>query len=365
MDISSQFLAELSARVAERERELAAAAAENPRKFQALLKSHARLKKIITQATTLADLEKTIRNDQELIAAADIDAELKSLALAELAAAEQALPEAERLLRVELQPPNPNDERNVIIEIRAGTGGNEAALFAADLARMYMRYAEKKGWQVEIMDGSSPELGGYKEIVFAIQGQNVFRALQFEGGTHRVQRIPVTEAAGRIHTSTATVAVLPEAEELDKIEIKPEDLRVDVYRASGAGGQHVNKTDSAVRLTHLPTGLVVASQAERSQHKNRAKALRVLRTHLLARQRQEAEERLGEARRSQIGSGERSERIRTYNFPQNRLTDHRIHFTLYALDKVIEGELEALLLALYEHYHTAQTALSLDQLLKI
>ncbi|MBI2438356.1 MAG: peptide chain release factor 1 [Lentisphaerae bacterium] len=365
MDISPAFLKELAARVTEREEQLAAAASENPRKFRDLLKSHARLKKILAQANILSGLEKTIREHRELVAAGSSDPELKALAQAELTEAEKALPEAERRLLIELAPPNPNDERNAIVEIRAGTGGSEAALFAGDLARMYMRYAEKKGWPTEIMDASSSEVGGYKEIVFSIQGQNVFRALQFEGGTHRVQRIPVTEAAGRIHTSTATVAVLPEAEDMDEIEIKPEDLRVDVYRASGAGGQHVNKTDSAVRLTHLPTGLVAASQAERSQHKNRAKALRILRSHLLAAQRQVAQDRVDSSRRAQIGSGDRSERIRTYNFPQNRLTDHRIHFTLYALDKIMEGELETLLLALYEHNHATQTTLSLDQLLKI
>ncbi|MBI2440996.1 MAG: peptide chain release factor 1 [Lentisphaerae bacterium] len=364
MDISPAFVDALAARLAEREEQLAAAAASGERNFRNLLKSHARLKKILELANTFARLEKTIAEHRELIAG-NSDPELKTLAQAELSEAEKARPATERLLLIELSGPNPNDERNVIMEIRAGAGGNEAALFAGDLARMYMRYAEKKGWPTEIMDASPAELGGYKEIIFAIQGQDVFRALQFEGGTHRVQRIPVTEAAGRIHTSTATVAVLPEAEDVDEIVIKPEDLRVDVFRASGAGGQHVNKTDSAVRLTHLPTGLAVACQAERSQHKNRAKALRLLRSHLLARQRQETQDRVVASRRAQIGSGDRSERIRTYNFPQNRLTDHRIHFTLYTLEKIMEGELEELLGALYEHNHATQTTLSLDQLLKI
>jgi peptide chain release factor 1 len=365
MDIVPAFLETLAARVAERETQLAANVVGNPRKLRDLLKSHARLKKILAQANTLARLQKDIREHQELIAQDGADPELKALAKEELAQAEKDRPEAERLLLVELQRPNPNDERNAIMEIRAGTGGDEAALFAGDLARMYMRYAENNGWKTELIDASPSEAGGYKEIVFSIQGENVFRAMQFEGGAHRVQRVPVTEGSGRIHTSTATVAVLPEAEDVDEIEIKPEDLRVDVYRASGAGGQHVNKTDSAVRITHLPTGLVVASQEERSQHKNRAKVMRVLRAHLLELKRREADDQAGESRRSQIGSGDRSERIRTYNFPQNRLTDHRIHFTSHNLEKVMEGELAALLLALYEHKHAAQTTLSLDQLLEM
>ena len=365
MDITPAFLEALTARVTEREAQLASAAVENPRKLRDLLKSHARLKKILAQANTLARLQKDIREHQELITLDSTDPELKALAKDELAKAEKARPEAERILLIELQKPNPNDERNVIMEIRAGTGGDEAALFAGDLARMYMRYAENNGWKTELIDTSPSGIGGYKEIVFSIQGENVFRAMQFEGGTHRVQRVPITEGSGRIHTSTATVAVLPEAEDVDELEIKPDDLRVDVYRASGAGGQHINKTDSAVRITHLPTGLVVASQEERSQHKNRAKVMRVLRSHLLELKRRKAEDQTGESRRSQIGSGDRSERIRTYNFPQNRLTDHRIHFTSHNLAKVMEGELATLLLALYEHNHTAQTTLSLDQLLKM
>ena len=365
MDITPAFLEALTARVTEREAQLASAAVENPRKLRDLLKSHARLKKNLAQANTLARLQKDIREHQELITLDSTDPELKALAKDELAKAEKARPEAERILLIELQRPNPNDERNVIMEIRAGTGGDEAALFAGDLARMYMRYAENNGWKTELIDTSPSGIGGYKEIVFSIQGENVFRAMQFEGGTHRVQRVPITEGSGRIHTSTATVAVLPEAEDVDELEIKPDDLRVDVYRASGAGGQHINKTDSAVRITHLPTGLVVASQEERSQHKNRAKVMRVLRSHLLELKRREAEDQAGESRRSQIGSGDRSERIRTYNFPQNRLTDHRIHFTSHNLEKVMEGELATLLLALYEHNHAAQTTLSLDQLLEM
>ena len=365
MDITPEFIETLTARLAERETQLAAAATGEPRKLRELLKSHARLKKILARVNNLARLQKDIRENQALIGLDSTDPELKALAKEELAQNEKELPDAERMLLIEFQPPNPNDERNVIMEIRAGTGGDEAALFAGDLARMYMRYSENNGWKTEIIDASSAGSGGYKEIIFSIQGENVFRTMQFEGGTHRVQRVPVTESAGRIHTSTATVAVLPEAEDVDELEIRPEDLRIDVYRASGAGGQHVNKTDSAVRITHLPTGIVVASQEERSQHKNRAKVMRVLRSHLLELKRREAENQAGESRRSQIGSGDRSERIRTYNFPQNRLTDHRIHFTAHNLEKVMEGEMTDLLLALYDHNHALKTTLSRDQLLEI
>lgn len=365
MDIPASFLEALSARLAECEAQLADAAANNRGQFSRLLKSRARLKKLLDKAEMLARLRKEMAEHRELLKMDGIEPELQELARAELEAAENKLPELDSRFLMELQPPNPNDQRDVIMEIRAGAGGDEAALFAGDLARMFMRFAEASGWTTELIDASASERGGYKEIVFAIHGENVFRALQFEGGTHRVQRVPTTEASGRIHTSTATVAVLAEADDLDEIDIKPEDLRVDVYRSSGAGGQHVNKTDSAVRITHLPSGLVVASQEERSQQKNRAKAMRVLRSHLLAAQRQKAEEQIGANRRSQIGSGDRSERIRTYNFPQNRLTDHRIHLTLYCLDKIMEGNLADLLRALYEHYNAAQTTLSLDQLLKM
>ncbi len=364
MNISADCLAALAARLAGLEREMAEAAS-NPRAFRELIQVHARVKKAAALAGEIARLHQDIRAHRGLLAAEPPDPDLAPLAREELAQAEAALAEAERTLRLDLYPPSPNDERNAILEIRAGTGGDEAALFAGDLARMYTRYAERLGWKAEFIDASPAELGGYKEVIIAIQGVRVHRALQFEGGTHRVQRIPVTEASGRIHTSTATVAVLPEADEMDAIEIKPEDLRVDVYRASGAGGQHVNKTDSAVRLTHLPTGLVVASQEERSQHKNKAKALRVLRAHLLALQRRQAEDRQGAERRAQIGSGERSERIRTYNFPQNRLTDHRIHYTAHGLEKIMDGNLDDLFLALYERDRALPADQILDRLLAL
>ena len=234
------------------------------------------------------------------------------------------------------------------MEIRAGTGGDEAALFAGDLYRMYTRYGEQRGWKTAIMDASSTSLGGYKEVIFSVEGDDVFRTLQFESGAHRVQRIPATETQGRIHTSAATVAVLPEAEDVDEIEVQPDEIRIDTYRASGAGGQHVNKTDSAVRLTHAPTGLVVQSQDERSQHRNKEKAMRVLKARLLDLQRQEEINKMASTRRNQVGSGDRSERIRTYNFPQNRVTDHRINLTLYSLDRMMEGMMQELLGTLYE-----------------
>src|SRR5690606_18378337 len=253
-------------------------------------------------------------------------------------------------LRVLLLPKDEADEKNAILEIRAGTGGNEAALFAGDLFRMYERYAASRGWRMEVVSASEGEAGGYKEIIASVSGRGVFSRLKFESGVHRVQRVPVTEAQGRIHTSAATVAVLPEAEEVD-VEIRPEDIRIDTMRASGAGGQHVNTTDSAVRITHLPTGIVVV-QAEKSQHQNRARAMQILRARLYDAQRQQAAEERSELRRLQVGTGDRSERIRTYNFPQGRVTDHRINLTLYKLDCVMEGELDELINALIADHQT-------------
>jgi peptide chain release factor 1 len=248
-------------------------------------------------------------------------------------------------LKILLLPKDPNDDKDVIVEIRGGTGGDEAALFAADLMRMYMRYAEQNGWQTEIMSSSPTDLGGFKEVIFSVQGRGAYSRLKYESGVHRVQRIPDTEASGRIHTSTATVAVLPEAEEVE-LEIKPDDLRVDVFRSTGHGGQSVNTTDSAVRITHIPTGMVVTCQDEKSQLKNREKALRVLRARLLDELESEQKAELDEARRVQVGSGERSERIRTYNYPQNRLTDHRINLTLYRLGEILEGNIDEVIDAL-------------------
>ncbi|MBP7127716.1 peptide chain release factor 1 [Myxococcota bacterium] len=287
-------------------------------------------------------LQKALAENEEL---ARHDADLRDLAQEEVERIRTRMAEVEQRLFELLVPEDPLDRRDVVLEIRAGTGGEEAALFAADLFRMYVRYAEGKRWQVEVVEQNDTELGGIKEVVAMIRGHRVYSALKYEGGVHRVQRVPATEAQGRIHTSAVTVAVLPEAEDLD-VRIDESELRIDLFRAGGAGGQHVNKTDSAVRLTHLPTGIVVVCQDERSQQKNRAKAIRVLKTRLADLARQEQERKEQDARRSMVGTGDRSERIRTYNFPQNRLTDHRIGLTLYKLDRVMEGDLDELIAAL-------------------
>lgn len=282
------------------------------------------------------------------------DAEIRDLAKQELPELRARAAELENELRVLLLPVDPNDERNTVLEIRAGTGGEEASLFAAVLFRMYSRYAEGRRWKVEVLSSSETGLGGFKEIIALISGDRVYSRLKHEGGVHRVQRVPVTEQSGRIHTSAVTVAVLPEAEEVDVHIDEATELRIDVYRSSGPGGQSVNTTDSAVRITHLPTGLVVACQDEKSQHKNKAKALKILRSRLLERAQEEAHAAEAANRRTMVGSGDRSERIRTYNFPQGRLTDHRINLTLYNLDKVIDGDLDPVIDALNTHYQAEQ-----------
>ncbi len=314
-------------------------------KYRELTKQHSYLmplsEKYHEYSKLLADIEST----EELKRSKD--EEIKELAFAESEDLAERKNRMEAEIKVLLIPPDPNENKNIIVEIRAGTGGDEAALFVGDLYRMYTRFAERNGWKFEVIDSNPTGLGGYKEVVFEINGNKVWRYMKFERGAHRVQRVPETEASGRVHTSAVTVAVLPEAEEVD-VEIKMEDLRIDTYRASGAGGQHVNKTDSAIRLTHLPTGIVVACQDERSQIKNRAKAFKVLRAKLYEQKLIEHEKQLSSERKQQVGSGDRSEKIRTYNFPQNRITDHRIGFSVYNINEVMDGDLSELVNKLIE-----------------
>jgi peptide chain release factor 1 len=312
-------------------------------RFVAVSKEYAELEPV----AEAAGLVRRLRAEGESLRfmAGDGDEELRQMAAEELRENETALASAERRLALALLPRDAADERAAMLEIRAGTGGDEAALFGGDLFRMYQRYAERQGWRVELISSSSSDAGGFKEVVASVTGQGVFARLKFESGVHRVQRVPATEAGGRIHTSAATVAVLPEAEDVD-VRIDDKDLRIDVYRSSGPGGQSVNTTDSAVRITHLPTGLVVIQQDEKSQHKNKAKALRVLRTRLYEAERERLHQERAGARKSMVGSGDRSERIRTYNFPQGRVTDHRINLTLHRLPEILEGEMDELVGAL-------------------
>ncbi len=329
----------------------------NPEVFQdrelyaRLSREQAELEPIVRLYRQYKQTKRDIQEAEELLRSEDM--ELRRLAEEELVNLRSKLPEIERQLKIHLLPKDPRDEKNIILEIRAGTGGEEAALFAADLFRMYSKYAEKKGWKVEVIDAHPTGLGGFKEVIASVQGRGVYSRLKYESGVHRVQRVPVTETSGRIHTSAATVAILPEAEEVD-IKIDEKDLRIDTYRASGAGGQHVNKVSSAVRITHIPTGIVVQCQDERSQHKNREKAMKVLRARLYEMKLREQEQKISEARRSQIGTGDRSERIRTYNYPQNRVTDHRIGLTLKRLPEIMEGDLDEIIDALITHFQTEE-----------
>ena len=321
-------------------------------RYRALTKEHADIGPVVERFRDFGRAEADLAVAAEMAA----DPDMRAFAEEEKTSAQARIAALETELQSALLPKDPNDERNVFVEIRAGTGGDESALFAGDLLRMYIRYAERHRWQTELVSASASELGGYKEAIVRVVGQGAYSKLKFESGGHRVQRVPETEAQGRIHTSACTVAVIPEADPIADITINPADLRIDTFRASGAGGQHINKTDSAVRITHLPTGLVVECQDDRSQHRNRAQAMSVLASRLLDRERSERQSKEAAHRKSLIGSGDRSERIRTYNFPQGRVTDHRINLTLYKIDSIMDGEFDEVVTALAQEFQAEQLA---------
>ncbi|MEZ7198181.1 peptide chain release factor 1 [Pseudodesulfovibrio karagichevae] len=343
-------LEEIEEKYVELEQELAQPDIFNDQeRYKKVSKAHADLGEVVEVFRKYKVLAQELDDNREMMNDSDLD--IREMAKAEIDAIEEQLPELEDELKVLLLPKDPMDEKNIILEIRAGTGGDEAALFAADLYRMYTRYAEINHWKVEEMSSNHTGSGGYKEVIASISGDKVYSKLKYESGTHRVQRVPATESQGRIHTSAVTVAIMPEAEEVD-VDIRPEDLRVDVFRSSGPGGQSVNTTDSAIRVTHIPSGLVVICQDEKSQHKNKAKALKVLRSRLLQMEQDKAKAEEEAARRSQVGTGDRSERIRTYNYPQGRVSDHRINLTLHKLPQIMEGELQELTEALISHFQS-------------
>ncbi len=346
-------LGQLSQRLEELDRELSredvVADLDNYRK---LSREHAEITPVVALYRKYCQVENDAVSAQTML----VDPDMRELAEAEIEGSKKALEALEAQLQTELIPHDPNDERNVFLEIRAGTGGDESGLFAGDLFRMYTRYAERQGWKVEVVSVNESELGGYKEIIARVVGFGAYSRLKFESGGHRVQRVPATETQGRIHTSACTVAVLPEADEISDVEINPADIRTDTFRASGAGGQHINKTDSAVRITHLPTGIVVECQDDRSQHRNKAQAMAVLAARIKDTQMREQQARIASTRKSLVGSGDRSERIRTYNFPQGRITDHRINLTLYKIDFIMDGDLTELLDALAAEHQAEQLA---------
>ncbi len=346
-------LADVERRYADlEERLIDPAVMDNRRDFARLAKERADLEPIVTAYREWKKLTQEVGGHRSLLESSDAD--VRELAKEELPALRQRLEALEQRLHILLLPKDPNDDRSVVLEIRAGTGGEEASLFAAELFRMYSRYAEAQGWRVEVLSANATGLGGFKEIIALVEGRGAYSKLKYEGGVHRVQRVPVTEASGRIHTSAVTVAVLPEAEDVEVAIDEAKELRIDVYRSSGPGGQSVNTTDSAVRVTHLPSGLVVSCQDEKSQHKNKAKALKILRARLLERAQAAQQAEQAECRRSMVGSGDRSERVRTYNFPQGRVTDHRINLTLYSLDRVLDGDISPLIDGLITHYQAEQ-----------
>ncbi|MDK9723256.1 MAG: peptide chain release factor 1 [Sterolibacteriaceae bacterium MAG5] len=310
--------------------------------YRKLSREHAEIGPVVGLFAAYRQAESDLASAREMLA----DPEMKDFAAEEIAAAQARMQQLEDELQIALLPKDPNDDKNLFLEIRAGTGGDESALFAGDLFRMYSRYAERQGWKVEVVSRNESDLGGYREIICRIAGQGAYSKLKFESGGHRVQRVPATEAQGRIHTSACTVAVMAEADELGEVQINPADLRIDTFRASGAGGQHINKTDSAVRITHLPTGIVVECQDDRSQHRNKAQAMSVLAARIMDGQQREQQQKIASERKSLIGSGDRSERIRTYNFPQGRVTDHRINLTLYKIDAIMQGDLDEIVAAL-------------------
>ena len=327
--------------------------ASDPEEYQRIMKEYKEIEPIVEEYGRYKKAKSTIDEASEIINDSTADSEMKELAQEESIAAKTELEESRQNIKLLLLPKDPNDERNVIVEIRGGAGGEEAALFSAVLYRMYSMYADKKGFKTELLNVNATELGGYKEISFMINGQGAYSCLKFESGVHRVQRVPETETQGRIHTSTVTVAVLPEAEDVE-LEINPKDLQIDTFRSSGAGGQHINKTESAIRITHLPTGTVVECQDERSQYKNKDKAMRVLKSRLLQVKRDEQAQAVAQERKSQVGTGDRSERIRTYNYPQSRVTDHRIGLTLYKLDEILNGNIDEIIDALITAYRAEQ-----------
>lgn len=323
-------------------------------RYRELGKEYAQLEPIAKCFAEYSENVETLKNTEEMLQ--ETDAELKALAQEEFESITARQTVLEQDLKTLLLPKDPNDDNNVFLEVRAGTGGDEAAIFSGDLYRMYARFAEKKGWKISVVSASEGEHGGYKEIIVRVVGQGVYSQLKFESGAHRVQRVPTTESQGRVHTSACTVAVLPEVEAIESIDINPAELRIDTYRASGAGGQHVNRTDSAVRITHLPTGHVVECQDERSQHKNKARAMSLLSSRILAQQQEKQQQEQAKTRKSLVGSGDRSERIRTYNFPQGRVTDHRINLTLYKLEEVMQGDLEPVIGPLIRELQAEQLA---------